>query len=236
MEEVGQNCCEEYKSLEQKYIESRFSKCKKKHFRRGLLIFLSITFSIVICLFCYIRLVVAPIVWEYGESGIEKMLVNSSNIAISSIGITQYDDLTTINYDSSNKITSIVTNSAKVNQLANALAMTTQGEIDKQASLGLKIPIGTCTGITFLVGRGGDITLTVQPHGNILCRFYSTFTSSGINQTLHQVWVSMESEATLVLPFGSKNINKQAEYLVAECVIVGEIPNVYLSGAKFYAN
>ena len=235
MEEMWQENCGDYKSLEQKYIESRFNKCKKKHFKKGFIIFICVVVSIIACLFCYAKFVVAPVVWAYGESGVEKMLVVSSNNAISSISIAQYDDLAMINYDNSNKITSIVTNSAKINELANMLATKTQNELDNQSSLGLNIPIGTCSGISFLAGHGGDISLSVQPHGNVICRFYSTFASSGINQTLHRIWVSVESEANLVLPLGTKTINKQIEYLVAECVIVGEIPNVYFNG-KIYEN
>lgn len=235
MEKVGQVDCGDYKSLEQKYIENRFSECKKKHFRKGLVIFISVAASIIVCLFCYAKFVVAPVVWEYGESGVEKMLVVSSNNAITSINTTQYDDLTTIKYDTSNRITSIVTNSAKINELANTLATKTQEELDNQSSLGLSIPLGTCSGISFLAGRGENVTLSVQPHGNVICRFYSTFVSSGINQTLHRIWVSVESEANLVLPSGARTIHKQVEYLVAECVIVGEIPEMYLNG-KIYVN
>ena len=235
MEKVGQDDCGDYKSLEQEYIDNRFNKCKKKYFKKKFVIVILVLVSIIACLFCYAKFVVAPVVWAYGESGVEKMLVVSSNNAISSISTSQYDDLTSITYDSSNKISSIVINSAIINELANILAVETQKELDKQSSLGLNIPLGTCSGISFLVGRGGDITLSVQPHGNVICRFYSTFVSSGINQTLHKIWVSVESEANLVLPSGTRTISKQIEYLVAECVIVGEIPNVYLNG-KIYEN
>lgn len=235
MEKVGQEDCGDLKSLEQKYIDSRFAKCKKKHFRKGLIIFVLTAASVFACLFCYAKCVVAPVVWEYGESGVEKMLVTSGNLAIAKLGSVQYDDLTSIAYDSNGKISSIITNSSKVNQLANFLATNTQNGLNEMASLGLSIPIGTCSGISFLAGRGGDVVLSVQPHGNVICKFYSTFTTSGINQTLHKLWVNIESEANLVLPSGAKTITKQVEYLVAECVIVGEVPNVYFNG-KVYAD
>lgn len=55
----------------------------------------------------------------------------------------------------------------------------------------------------------------------------SEFISQGINQTLHRVYLQIKCEVSILTPFEniSKNITNQI--LLAESVIVGNIPNTY---------
>lgn len=55
----------------------------------------------------------------------------------------------------------------------------------------------------------------------------SEFISQGINQTLHRVYLQVKCEASVLTPFEdiSKDITNQV--LLAESVIVGNIPNTY---------
>lgn len=188
----------------------------------------------MITFFCFLILeyfinIVNPIIFSYGEAEINRLLIRSSNNAILNISSVTYDDLISINYDSNRDVTSIIANSSSINNLANSLAIETQREIDLNAKLGISIPFGTCTGLGFLSGKGSDINLSVSPIGNVSSKFYTSFTSVGINQTSHKIFISISSQASLILPFGTKNISKSIDYLICECLIVGDVPNTYLS-------
>lgn len=193
-----------------------------------------VVFSLIFC-FCsflffqYLINVVNPIIFTYGESEISKLLVTSCNNAILNISTVSYDDLIEIDYDSGGKISAIFANASRINNLANSLAIESQREIDLHAVLGISIPFGTCTGIGFLSGKGSAINFSVTPIGNVTSQFYTAFTSVGINQTSHKIFVSIKSEAALILPFGTKMVRKNIDYLVTECLIVGEVPSTYLN-------
>jgi len=211
------------------YVKSHIKLCKKRKIRKKIII-ISLVTSFFLFLICqYFVNVVNPIIFAYGEAEINRLLVSSSNSAILNISTVSYDDLITINYDINNDISSIVANSSSINILANSLAIETQREIDLNAKMGISIPFGTCTGIGFLSGKGSDINLSVSPIGNVTSQFFTSFSSVGINQTSHKIFITIKSEASLILPFGTKNVTKSIDYLLCECLIVGDVPNTYLN-------
>lgn len=222
-----------YSDCEKRYIKKHFKITRSRTFKRNLLIFCFITLIFITLIFFYLIKIVNPIIYSYGEANIQKLLVKSSNNAIGKVtnNIT-YDDFVKVTYDSNGDISSIKADTLKINQVSNNLAKLTQEEIDNISKLGLNIPIGTCSGIGFLSGKGSKINLSIEPIGNSSCNFYTTFEDAGINQTSHKIYVNIETEASLILPFGFQKIKKSTNYLLAECVIIGKIPNVYLNNSN----
>lgn len=184
---------------------------------------------IVILFVVYVSRTINPIVLNYGEAEINRLLVKSCNNAILNISTISYDDLFDIKYDEKGNITSIIANAQTINSIANSLAIETQRELDINSSLGISIPIGTLSGITFLSGRGEKISFSVNPLGNITCDFFTTFNSVGINQTSHKVYIRINATASLILPFSTHQFTKAVDYLISECLIIGQIPDTYLN-------
>ncbi len=179
----------------------------------------------------YLTKIVNPLVFNYASAQIEKLIAKSSNQAIESITLTfQYNDIVDIKYDSENKVSSMSYNQMKINEIGSKLVSLAQKEIDFIVKVGISIPIGTCSGISFFIGKGNDVKFSVNPIGDVLCSFNSDFKQAGINQTLHKVYINIKTEISLILPFGYRRIEKASQFLLSECVIVGKIPDVYLSG------
>ena len=152
------------------------------------------------------------------------------NQAISEASIVNnYYDLVTVEYDSNNTISMVRANTEMINKISNILAQTTQEIIKKNCEIGLKIPIGTLSGIGFFSGKGFKINFNISPIGSVICHFYTTFTSAGINQTNHKIFVNIESNCSIILPFKTCVVNTKADYLLTECVIVGSVPTTYLN-------
>ena len=173
--------------------------------------------------------IINPIILSYGEIESKRLVSLSCNEAIFDLSASiSYDQLITINYSDDNSISMIKANAEQINKIGNILAKNTQNLIDKNGKLGFKIPIGTLTGIGFLINRGFKINFRITPIGSVLCHFYSTFISAGINQTCHKIYVNIETECSLILPFKTNNFLIKADYLLTECIIVGKVPNIYL--------
>ena len=218
--------CQEYQS---QYVKNKIKIAKKKKLKKMLLISLLIAILCLASIFAFLKNVVNPIVLAYGEAQINKMLTISSNNAINEIATINYTDLVEVNYSQSGEILSIKANTNEINRIGNTLALSTQNKIDEATTMGVNIPIGTLTGIAFLSGIGDNISFKVNPIGNAKCSFYTSFTSCGINQTSHKIYVEIENEASLILPFGIKIITCKNSYIASEFVIVGKVPNTYFN-------
>ena len=57
--------------------------------------------------------------------------------------------------------------------------------------------------------------------------------SVGINQTLHSIYINVESKVNVGLSLSNQTIIVNSSILVAETILVGKIPEVYLSGNLF---
>lgn len=134
--------------------------------------------------------------------------------------------------DSEGKITSIETDAKAVTALQNKICERINESLSEIENKTLSVPVGTLSGITFLSGRGSDVSLKLHQVGAVDSELKSEFVSSGVNQTKHRLSIAISVEITAVLPLHSTDMTIRSEYLLSETIIVGEIPDVYLNSAK----
>lgn len=86
---------------------------------------------------------------------------------------------------------------------------------------------GSFTGFKLLSGRGPGIKIRISSVGDVATDLRSEFTSQGINQTLHRVYLQVDTNVNILTPFD--NIEKEIsnQVLLMENVIIGEIPSTY---------
>lgn len=82
-------------------------------------------------------------------------------------------------------------------------------------------------GINVFSGYGPDISIKLVPLGNIETKFDTNFSSEGINQTKHTIYMNIQSAITVVAPFIGSSVNCNSSVTVAETIIVGDIPATY---------
>lgn len=70
--------------------------------------------------------------------------------------------------------------------------------------------------------------------GNVETELFSQFSQAGINQTLHRIYLSVSCNVTILTPFDSIEDNITNQVLLAEAVILGDVPSTYynLNGIK----
>lgn len=150
------------------------------------------------------------------------------NIAISDSCL--YSDFVTIEKDSNNDISLIYANSAKVNAVARQMALASQSKINALTSFDVNIPLGTLSGIPLLSEKGPTVNIIVSPVGTVNCTFGSTFETAGINQTLHRIYINVESVVDLIIPSAHMQVETVTPILLCESVIVGKVPQTFLQG------
>ena len=97
---------------------------------------------------------------------------------------------------------------------------------------GVSVPLGAFTGLPFLAGVGPQISIKMLPIGVMSLAFDNLFTSVGINQTNHSIYVKLSASVSLVLPAYKASVDSETNVLISQCVIVGKVPNTYLGKSE----
>ena len=189
---------------------------------------------IVVLLCVYYFNVVVPIVVSLSK---EKIRSASTRVISESIGeaiITQnlrYEELVSVSYSAENKIEFIEIDSVKVNLLIREVTREVQRHFDNLNNEGIEIALGTFTGIPFLYGVGPNISVQLVPVGTINTKINSSFTSAGINQTIHRLYFVISASVGMVLPANTQSVETEMEVVLCESILVGDIPQFYLHGS-----
>ena len=91
----------------------------------------------------------------------------------------------------------------------------------------LKIPLGSLLGGGLLAGKGPGLTYRFLPEGSVSTRILSRFEACGVNQTRHQLLLSVEIRGCAILAWYPVEVEVPTEYVLAETVVVGGIPESY---------
>ena len=145
----------------------------------------------------------------------------------------KYADLVKINTDETNKVTSVEFDTIELTKLKSGLISEIQDNINKSGSVIMKVPIGSLTGNQFLNNKGPTITIELGLSSAVYSQIKSQFTSAGINQTLHQITLTVSTDVYFIMPWYRTTGCYQTEYILAETVIVGEVPDAYTNVIEY---
>ena len=76
------------------------------------------------------------------------------------------------------------------------------------------------------------IKLNIVPIGVVSGKFDSKFTSVGINVTKHTLILDINVHVSVVLPVKSYDVYSTNQILLAESIILGKVPEVYLQNGN----
>ena len=195
----------------------------------------ALTLFVAAFIFCtvYFRSNIVPTVMGSAVAEVRAMCTETINSAVTAVvgGGVEYDDLFSVVRDDAGNIEMVQANSPEINMVAREIAGLAQANLDALDLKEISIPIGTFTGLALLTGLGPDVTISVMPIGSALCDFVSYFIAAGINQTLHKIYIDVHAEINIITPLDEPTITVKAEVLVAENLIVGEVPKFYFGGS-----
>lgn len=157
---------------------------------------------------------------------VNRVVVAAVNEAIAR-GDIRYDALITFEKDGDGHVTALKSNMAEFNRLQVSIAddiLERLGDVDTNE---LRIPIGTLTGASLLAGRGPALVVKMQSLGSATATLRNEFSSAGINQTKHQILLDVDVGMSILLPSYTTYTVVSNEVVVAETIIVGNVPESY---------
>ena len=143
------------------------------------------------------------------------------------VAFSAVQELITENRDKNGAIQSISLERTGANKLSALISDAVTEKLEQTKSI--PIPVGTLSGISFLSGRGFDISLYLSCAGSVTADITSEFVSCGINQSKYRVSIRICVTLCAVLPAGSITIDVAHDFVLGERIIVGSVPQAYFS-------
>lgn len=171
---------------------------------------------------------------EYTSANVTAELVDGINEAVLKIltdndTYRDYDNFVEITVGSDGNVSLINVNMLMVNLLTCELIEKTQINVNNLCKEKIyNVPFYAITGSLMLAQLGKNIEIEVKPIGHVECKLTSTFDGLSINQTRHRIYVDVTAKVKMILPLYVKDLYVKTKIVVAESVIVGKIPEVYL--------
>ena len=174
---------------------------------------------------------IRPVITAVATTGVSNAVTAAINEAVWK-GIAQqhlsYADMVETETDASGRISVLTSNLEQANRLRTEILTLVLEEVSTLSSKDFSIPIGNLTEVDLFSGRGPSITVRVLSVGTVNAAFDHTFVSAGVNQTLHQIMLTIDVTVQLLLPGQTMELPVSTEVCIAETIIVGEVPNTYL--------
>ena len=194
---------------------------------------------LILCvvLFLVFRSRYREVIRELAETQVKNTTSDLTNDAIAkqiSDGIIQYDRIVFFEKDLEGRITALKTNMSEVNRLKTDILNIINDEILALDTSDIGVPIGSLFLPEFFSGRGFVIPVQILSIRNSDANFVSHFSQAGINQSLHQLTMDVSVDVAVLVLGETNSFTINSEVVVAETVIVGEVPQTYLNTGGYY--
>ena len=151
-------------------------------------------------------------------------------------GNIQYDRIVYFEKDLNGKITALKTNMSEVNRLKTSILNMINDEILAMDTTDLGIPLGSLILPEMLSGRGPQIPVQILSISNSDAGFESYFTQAGINQTLQKITMNISVDVSILVLGKTESFTVNSEVVVAETIIVGQVPDTLLQTGGSYGS
>lgn len=207
---------------------------RKKHLNGKWFICLVLLVVLAVYSVVFTEKIIKPNLAAIAEVKVKAMITKIVNDAVHAqfVSSANAKELLNIKTDKDGNITYVESNTAAMNSLATELTQAVQKQYKWDQAVKVGVPMGSIVGSQILSQFGPYINLKVLPIGMSRVNFKTEFESMGINQTKYKVYLEIDSQARVLAPFSINNINVQNTILVAEAIIVGEVPNAYINVPK----
>ena len=190
----------------------------------------SVIFIIIVAIFTFytIRKAINPIIDELCIDKAKNIATKISNEEATVVMDKYcYDDLITIIRDNDGNIKILKTNTKNINQLMSDIPVSMLDKFKQSENANISLYLGSILGTKIFSATGPKINIRIANVGNVDTKLKSEFTSQGINQTLHRIYLELNCEVTIPTPYDTIKQKIDNQVLIAESVIVGDVPYSY---------
>ena len=206
---------------------------------RRLFVRLIFLFLLILAAFFLLRGRYRAVVSELAQTLVKNSTSDLTNDAIAkqiAQGVIQYDRIVYFEKDLEGRITALKTNIGEVNRLKTDILNIINDEILALDTADIGIPLGSLFLPELFSGRGPAIPVHILAIRNSDATFTSQFSQAGINQTLHQLIMVVNVDVSVLVLGQTSAFSLNSEVVVAETVIIGDVPNTFLQTGGNYGS
>ncbi len=172
--------------------------------------------------------VINPMLEGYAKISARATANTLANEAVSnSMSNMSYEDLCQVEKDDEGNIKLLKLDIVNVNKICTDIGLNVQKSLNDRLKSSFNVRLGTLTANRFLAGKGPTIEIKMETVGDIETNIKSEFLSAGINQTLHKIYIDINCNINILTPYKDTSEKVTMRVLLAEAVIVGNIPETY---------
>ena len=204
---------------------------------RRLLQLLLVLLAAVFLAFLMLRSRYRDVIRDLAETQVKNTTSDLTNDAIAkqiADGTIQYDRIVYFEKDLDGRITALKTNMSEVNRLKTDILNLINDEILALDTSDIGIPLGSLFLPELFSGKGPAIPVRILSIRNSDATFSSKFSQAGINQTLHQLTMIVSVDVAVLVLGQTSSFTVNSEVVVAETVIVGDVPSTFLQTGGNY--
>ena len=138
----------------------------------------------------------------------------------------KYNEMIKIDKDNNGKIIFVQSDTGKLNYIASKISNECNKSLADMSNNKIKVPLGWITEKSLFYNLGPNISIEVEPIGNVVVTYESKFESAGINQTRHKIYLNVNGKVRIKLPIKSEEIDVSTQIPVCDTIIVGEVPDM----------
>ena len=129
--------------------------------------------------------------------------------------------------DAEGNLQLVTLNTSLLNKIGTEIAKRVNDDIYYDKTDQIRLSLGSLIGSRLLSQTGPYFTFDIVPVAVINVGYKTEFESTGINQSKYKVYLDVKTETRLMVPFMSEQFETVNTVLIAEAVIVGEVPGTY---------
>ncbi|MCD7785174.1 MAG: hypothetical protein LUH18_06295 [Oscillospiraceae bacterium] len=178
----------------------------------------------------FINSALKPVIMNMAASYGKMSVAKSVDKAVSEVFDSEdigYSDIVKLTFSGSGSVTAVEYNSAEINKIKLLLSSRLVSSLEKLRASKIKVPIGSITGNAYLSGRGLNLRLRIMQSSVPVIEVISSFESEGINTVLHRIIIKITVECDAYLPPRKTSFSLTQDYVIAQTIIVGDIPSGY---------
>lgn len=201
---------------------------RRKRRTLALILFLGIVAGLLL----FLRLTVGPMIQELAKARVSNRASYIINEAIEEQlrnDEIDYENIVYLEKDVNGAITALKTNINEINRLKTQILSAIDTMLLDLDINEIGLPLGSIILPELFSGSGPKLPVKVMSISTSDADFYNEFEEAGINQTTHRIRMDVTITMTILTPIGTESVTSSSTVVVAETVIVGNVPGSYVS-------
>lgn len=177
-----------------------------------------------------VRYRLEPLAEDLISLQVDNQASDAINAAIAeqiAVGNIDYANMVVLDTDVTGTVTAVRTNMSELNRLKTDILQTLDAHLESMTQEELSVPLGSLLFPELFSGRGASVPIRVLAVRSTDAEFRNSFTSAGINQTLHRMMIDVKVDITVLTWTNTFEISVESSVVAAETVIVGTVPTTY---------